>query len=78
MSLGHAPTGRILSVTRISGDVVRTDYALAIERRREHLRVSRHGKFRERLHGSSRQGVERVALAGLVDQVVEEGPKFRA
>ena len=59
-------------VGRIPRDVVRANNALTVEGRGEHLRVAGHRELRERLARNARDGVEHVALTGLVLHVVEE------
>jgi hypothetical protein len=76
--LGHPLAWRVAPVARVLGDVVGPDDALAVEGRREHLGVPRHRELRERFDRRSGQGVEHVALAPVIQHIVEERPEFRA
>ena len=78
MPLRHALARRVVAIARIQLDVVGADDALTLEGRREHGGVPWH---RELLKGGTRRAgerVEHVALAGLVDDVVEEGAEVGA
>jgi hypothetical protein len=77
MARRHAVVRRHGAVPWILGDVVAPHDRVAVERRREDRRVARHRELGERLAGNARDGVERVGLAGVVDEVVEEGAELR-
>ena len=76
MSFGHPVVGIVLPVTRVFADVVGADDAGALEGRLEHRRVARHRELVEMLPRHAREGVEHVALALVVDDVVEEGAEL--
>src|SRR5262249_40363667 len=78
MPLGLTIVWRTLAVARIFHDVVGSNDTFAGERRREHLRIARHRETRKRLLRHTRQRVEHVALARIVDDVIEERAELRA
>src|SRR6187399_511479 len=72
MAVRLAVIWRVLTVTRVLRDVVRTDDALAAKRWIEHLRVARHREASKRLTWRAGQRVQRVGFSGVVQHVVEE------
>ena len=76
MSFRHPVMGIALAVTGVFADVIGADDASAPEGRLEHSRVAGHGKLVEVLPRHAREGVEHVALAPVVDHVVEEGAEL--
>jgi hypothetical protein len=78
MAFGHAVEGFQLAVARIVNDVGRADDLLAGKGRLEDQRVVRHRQVREAVARDAGDGVQRVALARLVGDIVEEGAIFGA
>jgi hypothetical protein len=76
MSFGHAVMGIILPVTRVFADIIGADDAGALESRFEDGCVARHGRFIEVVPRHARDGVEHVALALVIDDVVEKGAEL--
>ena len=76
MSFRHAVVGFVLPVARIFEDVIGADDAGPFESRLEHGRIAGHRKFVEVLPRHAREGVEHVALALVVDDVVEESAEL--
>src|SRR3546814_19706328 len=76
MSLGHAFAWRILPVAWVPGYIVGANDPFAREGRREHRCVARHRKFGKGFGWRPGQGVEHVALPGLILDIVEEGAEF--
>ena len=72
----HPVMGRVVAVARILRDVRAPDHGRPPEGRREDLRVPRHRKLGERVARHARDRVERVGLAAVVHQVVEEGAEL--
>ena len=70
--LGHAVVRVVLAVTRVLCDVIGSHDSFTAEGRREDLRVARHREVFERRARHAGDGVEHVALAGRVDDIVEE------
>ena len=73
----HPVVRRVLAEPRVPRDVGAADGAVAVEGRREHRGVARHREPGERLARHARNRVQRVRLAELVDQVVEERAELR-
>ncbi len=76
MALRHPVIRGTLAVTGVLRNVLRADDTLTPECRPEYGRVARHRKTGECLSGNTRQRVKRIALACLVDDVVEESPEL--
>mmetsp|Transcript_3394 Transcript_3394/g.5925 ORF Transcript_3394/g.5925 Transcript_3394/m.5925 type:complete len:243 (-) Transcript_3394:683-1411(-) len=77
MPLWHTVVGCILRIACVRGDVVRPHDAVSGKSRRENLGVAWHRKVAERRSVHARQGIEHVALARLVGDVVEERAELR-
>ncbi len=78
MALGHAVPRRVVAVARIERDVVGAHHALAGEGGCEDRGIARHGKALERRARHAGQRVEHIALARLVQHIVEEGAELGA
>jgi hypothetical protein len=78
VAAGHALVRRVLRIARIREDVVRADHALAAKSGREDRGGARHAEVLEGGAVGARERIEHVALAGIVEHVVEEGAEARA
>ncbi len=74
---GHAAMREIVTVSRILRDIGASDDGGAFEGWLEDGGISRHRKLREGLSRNARDRIERVRLAPVVHDVVEEGAEFR-
>ena len=72
VSRGHPVVRGVVAVARILRDVSTPDHGGSLEGRLEHLGVARHRKLREGLARHARNRVQRVRLAALIHQVIEE------
>ncbi len=72
----HAVVRGVVAVPRVLRDVRTANHAGSLERRSEHLRIPRHRKLGEGLARHARDRVQRVRLATLVEDVVEERAEF--
>ena len=77
MPFGLSVMRGVFAVTRISGDVVGTNDALATKCRREDLGITRHGKLRKRFARYPGERVQHVRFALLVYYVIEKGSELR-
>jgi len=66
-----------LPVTRILRNVVGTDRPFAAESGSEDLRVARHAEA-ELIRSRSRQGIQQITFALVIQDVVEEGTELGA
>ena len=73
MALGHAMVGCAFAVARIAQNVVGADRAATSEGRFEYGRVAGHRKLLEGAARCTRERVERIGFAALLDDIVEEG-----
>src|ERR1700722_503234 len=76
MSFGHAVIRIVLSITRVFEDIIGADEASPLKGRLEHGRIAWHGKFIEALPRHAGEGIEHVALALIVEDVVEESAEL--
>jgi len=78
MSFRHSLAWRVLAVAGILRDIRRPNNTRSAKRWCEYLGIARHWKLRKRIDRRTGKRVEHVALAGIVDDVVEESPEFGA
>jgi hypothetical protein len=76
MAFGHAMMRGVAAVAGIAPDIVRADHTRTAEGRFKQSSVPGQAEAREGGPGRTGQGVERVALAAVVDQILEEGAEF--
>src|ERR1700727_914338 len=77
MPLGHAKMRTIFSVARIFHDVSTANRTQATECWLKDLSITRHGKLGKMLTWHTRDGVQRVGLAFIIDYVVEKSAELR-
>ena len=78
MPVGHALARRVAAIALVTGNVVGAHDAQPLERRREDRGVARHREAVKGLARHAGQGVQAIAFAIGIDDIVEEGAEGRA
>src|SRR3569623_2850542 len=78
MPFRHSLAQTIITETRVARDIIRPNDTFSFKGGSEDLSIARHWKLGKRFKWSAGKGVERVARALFIDQIVKECTELRS